>query len=260
MTLLVLSHPLRADAPVWPGNAPAADIELAASIAAGAHSNMTRLRLFSHSGTHVDTPWHFNPDGPAAWQLPIEAFVFDRPVLLDVPKPDGGFITTADLERHRAAASRADLLLFQTGWGRYRETDPTRYVERGPLLHPDAARWLIDRHPKLRAIATDGISIGSPADRAASVETHRVLTGVGRPDGRFVLIYEDVRIVPEAARATRVYAWPLMVEGSDGSPVTLVAELRDGSRPARAAPRRPATAAPSMPAPAARPRSRGRSR
>ncbi len=36
---------------------------------------------------------------------------------------------------------------------------------------------------------------------------------------------EDVRIVPEAARATRMYGWPLFVEGADGSPVTMVAEI-----------------------------------
>jgi arylformamidase len=225
LTLVLLSYPLRADAPVWPGNPPAAEIELDQSIAAGAHSNMTRLRLHSHSGTHIDTPWHFNPDGPAAWQLPVDAFVFDAPVLVDVPKPDAGFIAIADLETHAEAVAHADLLLLCTGWGRIRDEDPHRYAERGPLLQPDAARWLIDEHPRLRAIATDAISIGSPADREASGESHRALTGVGRTDGRFVLIYEDVRIVPEVARATRVYAWPLFVEGSDGSPVTMVAEI-----------------------------------
>jgi arylformamidase len=229
MTLVLLSHPLRADAPVWPGNPSAADIELTESIATGADANTTLLRLFSHSGTHVDTPWHFNPNGPAAWQLPIGAFVFDAPVVVDVPKPDGGFITADDLTPRADATARADLLLIRTGWGRLRADDPRRYVEEGPLLHPDAARWLIERHPNLRAIATDGVSIGSPADRPASVETHHVLTGVGRPDGRFILIYEDVRIVPEAARATRVYAWPLLVEGADGSPVTMVAEIPEAS-------------------------------
>jgi arylformamidase len=225
LSLVLLSHPLRPDAPVWPGNPPAAEIELDQSIAAGDHSNMTRLRLHSHSGTHVDTPWHFNPKGPAAWQLPVDAFVFDAPVLVEVPKADAGFIMLADLEPHAEAADRADLLLLRTGWGPLRNEDPRRYAERGPLLHPEAARWLIDEHPGLRAIGTDAISIGSPADRDASAESHRALTGVGRSDGRFVLIYEDVRIVPGAERATRVYAWPLFVEGADGSPVTIIAEI-----------------------------------
>jgi arylformamidase len=229
MRLLLLSHPLRADAPTWPGNRSAAAVELVHSYAAGDHDVTTALELYSHSGTHVDTPWHFNPDGPAAWQLPIGAFAFDAPVVLEVPKPDGGFITRADLEPHAAALESADLALLRTGWSALRTADPERYVHAGPLLHPDAAHWLIDAHPRLRAIATDAISIGSPREPEASVETHHILTGLGRTDGRFVLIYEDVAIVPEAARATRVYGWPLLVEGADGSPVTLVAELPDGA-------------------------------
>jgi kynurenine formamidase len=225
MRFLVLSHPLRADAPVWPGNPPAAEIELVESTEHGDHANTTRLVLYSHSGTHVDTPWHFNPHGPAAWQLPIEAFVFDAPALVEITKPDGGFITTTDLEPHDATFARADLVFMLTGWGGLRRQDPDRFVHAGPLLHPDAARWLIDGHPNLRAIATDAISIGSPAEREASVETHHVLTGLGRTDDRFVLIYEDVAIVPEVAEARRVYGWPLFVDGADGSPVTLIAEI-----------------------------------
>ena len=223
---LVLSHPLRADAPVWPGNPPAASVELQGSIARGDDANTTHLRLFSHSGTHVDTPWHFDGDGPAAIDIPIDRFVFHAPRLLRVPKPDGGFITKADLEPHAAALAGADLALLLTGWGRHRATDPERYVERGPLLHPDAARWLVDRHPDLRAIATDGVSIGSPAHPSETVETHRILAGTGRPDGRFALVYEDVAMDERVDHAIRVFAWPLFIEGADGSPVTIVAELR----------------------------------
>jgi arylformamidase len=225
--LVLLSHPLRADAPVWPGNPPAADISAFQSIARGDVANTTILRLFSHSGTHVDTPWHFNPHGPAAWQLPIEAFVFDAPRVLDVPKPDAGFITVADLEPHVALVGEADLLLFRTGWGAIRDTDPARYANAGPLLHPDAARWLIDGHPQLRAIGTDAISMGSAVDRPASRDTHHVLTGLNRSDGRFILIYEDVAVPPERSKLRRVLGWPLFIEGADGSPVTMVGELDD---------------------------------
>lgn len=222
---LVLSHQLHADAPVWPANPPAAETESFEAIERGDMANTTRIRLFSHSGTHVDTPWHFNPDGPTASQLPIESFVFEAPRTIEVPKPEGGFITTDDLAPHAASVAQADLLLIHTGWGAWRDRDPDRYVTHGPLLHEDAARWLIDDHPGLRAIATDAVSIGSPSDRDASVRIHHVLTGVGRHDGRFLLIYEDVRMPPEVSGAIRVLAWPLFVANADGSPCTIVAEL-----------------------------------
>jgi arylformamidase len=222
---LVLSHPLRPDAPVWPGNPPAAAVELVDSIDRGDPDNAAALQLFAHSGTHVDTPWHFNPDGRAAWQLPIEAFVFAAPRLIEVPVGEDAPIGRPALEAHAAALAEADLIMIRTGWSELRSTDPERFAGRGPFLEPDAARWLIDNHPRLRAIATDAISIGSPRHREVSHETHHVLTGVGRTDGRFVLIYEDVGLVAEAGAALRVLAWPLFVDGADGSPVTFVAEL-----------------------------------
>jgi len=222
---LVLSHPLRPDAPVWPGNPPAAAVELVDSMARGDPDNAAALHLFAHSGTHVDAPWHFNPDGRAAWQLPIEAFVFEAPCLVEIPAGEDAAIERSALEEHAAAIADADLVMIRTGWSALRSTDPDRFATRGPFLEPDAARWLIDGHPRLRAIATDAISIGSPGHRDVAHETHHVLTGVGRTDGRFVLIYEDVGLVAEAGTAIGVRACPLFVEGADGSPVTFVAEL-----------------------------------
>jgi kynurenine formamidase len=222
---IVLSYPLRADAPVWPGNPPAARLELRSSVDRGDASTTSVLELFSHSGTHVDTPWHFDAAGPAAWQLPIERFIFDSPRLVDVPSGAGGFITRDGLEPHAEAVAQADLLMLRTGWSEERGRDPARYAKDGPMLHPDAARWLIDTHPRLLAVATDAISIGSPRRPDETVETHRILAGAGRRDGRFVLVYEDVALRREAADAIRVYAWPLLVEGADGTPVTVVAEL-----------------------------------
>jgi arylformamidase len=225
--LIVLSHLLQPDSPVWPGNPPAAAVELVDSMARGDPDNAAALHLFAHSGTHVDTPWHFNPDGRAASQIPIDAFVFDTPCLIDVPSGEDAPIEPAALEPHAAALAHADLVMIRTGWGALRASEPDRFANRGPYLTPDAARWLMDRHPRLRAIATDAISIGAPSHGPVSHETHHVLTGVGRTDGRFVLIYEDVGLVPEAADAIRVLAWPLFVDGADGSPVTFVAELPD---------------------------------
>jgi arylformamidase len=225
--LLVLSHPLRPDAPVWPDNPPAAAVELVNSIARGDTNNAAALALFAHSGTHVDTPWHFNPDGRRASELPVDAFVFEAPRLIDVPAGEDAAIGREALEAHERAIAEADLAFIRTGWSALRAREPARYAERGPYLAADAARWLIDRHPRLRAIATDAISIGSPSRRDEARAAHQALTGVGRTDGRFVLIYEDVGIVPEAGTATRVFAWPLFVDGADGSPVTFVAELPD---------------------------------
>jgi arylformamidase len=221
----LLSYPLSATSPVWPGNPPAARTEPFSSIAWGGNSNTTLLYLFSHSGTHLDAPKHFNDVGAAAVELPIEAFVFSRPFVVETPKPEGGFIMREELEPHREALRRSDLCLLHTGWSALRGTDPERYAAHGPLLHPDAARFLVDECPSLRGVATDAVSIGAPGHGHESVATHQVLTGLGRKDGRFLLIFEDLRVDPDLGQARRIFAWPLLIEGSDGSPCTIVAEF-----------------------------------
>ncbi|MEQ8677359.1 MAG: cyclase family protein [Aggregatilineales bacterium] len=72
----LLSFPLTETAPVWPGNPPSAKTEVASAIADGDVANTTVLHLFSHSGTHLDAPKHFNDAGKSAYQLPIENYIF----------------------------------------------------------------------------------------------------------------------------------------------------------------------------------------
>jgi arylformamidase len=225
----LLSYPLEPGSPVWPGNPPAADVDPWQAIADGDVANTSLIRLFSHSGTHVDVPWHFNPAGPRASDLPISAYVFQRPLLLSVAADDG-FIGRRSLEADDDLLADADIILMVTGWSRWRASDPERYVSDGPMLHPDAARFLLERAPSLRALAIDAISIGSPRHPAESVEVHQILSGTDRADSRFVLIYEDVRLDLSLTGIRRVYAWPLLAPDADGTPVTMVAEIDDHGR------------------------------
>jgi arylformamidase len=221
----LLSYPLAEDAPVWPGNPPAAQTEVYSAIASGNLANMTVIHLFSHSGTHLDAPRHFNDDGPAAVEVPINRFIFFKPLVIEVPRPDGGMIHRGDLEPHAGRLRGADLLFLHTGWSAMREADPQRYANENPMLHPDGARYLMKEFPNILGLAIDAPSIGAPNHIPETVETHQVLTGVGRTDGRYIIILEDLRIDPDLGKALRVYAWPLFIQGSDGSPCTIVAEF-----------------------------------
>lgn len=220
----LISYPLVPDAPVWPGNPPAARVTIASAIADGDMANTTELHLFSHSGTHLDAPKHFNDKGARAAELPIESYIFFAPVVLEVPKPEGGFVRREDLEPYAEMLGKADLAFLRTGWSTMRTMDPERYINHGPIVHPDASRYLMT-FTNLRAIAIDAPSVGSPATIPETVETHQVLTGVGRDDGRFLLIFEDLPIAADLGRARRIYAWPLFIPESDGSPCTIVAEF-----------------------------------
>lgn len=221
----LLSYPLAEGAPVWPGNPPAAQTEVFSAIAQGDLANMTVIHLFSHSGTHLDAPKHFNDAGLSAYQLPIERFIFSNPVVVEVPKPDGDMILREELVPFADQIAAADLVLLRTGWSAMRDQDSQRYANENPMLHPDGARYLMEQFDNLRGLAIDTPSVGAPNHIPETVETHQILTGVGRSDGRYIVIFEDLRIDPDLGDAQRIYAWPLFIEGSDGSPCTIVAEF-----------------------------------
>jgi kynurenine formamidase len=82
-------------------------------------------------------------------------------------------------------------------------------------------------YSNLKGVAIDTVSIGAPYAPQASAETHQVLTGGGREVKRFLLILEDLRIDADLGEATRIYAIPLLIAESDGSPCTIFAEFSD---------------------------------
>ena len=62
MRIIDVSLTLSNQLPVWPGD-PRVSLERVHKIEDGANSNVSRLDLQVHSGTHIDAPVHFLPGG-----------------------------------------------------------------------------------------------------------------------------------------------------------------------------------------------------
>ena len=56
--------------PIWPGD-PKLSMQLDSSIAKGNVVNVTRLKTSTHTGTHMDAPFHFLANGAGIDQLPL---------------------------------------------------------------------------------------------------------------------------------------------------------------------------------------------
>jgi len=185
------------------------------------------LHLLGHFGSHVDGPNHFNPDGIKVAQVPLDRFVYEHPVLLDVPKRHTELIRREELEPHEAAIAEADVLVLRTGWSKIRKSDPVRYAHEGPGVAPDACTYLIESFPALKAIALDCISLASYRRiDPDGIVAHQILCGVDRGD-RYVLIIEDLDLAayPPGPPPARLYAIPLFPEETDSSPCTVFVEL-----------------------------------
>src|SRR5688500_18109174 len=100
--VLDVSVPLVAGMPAYPGN-PDFELQPVKRIADGGSSNVSRLIMGTHTGTHVDAPQHFF-DG----SVPVDALALDlligRAHVVDVPRRGG--ISADDL---KSAGLREDL-------------------------------------------------------------------------------------------------------------------------------------------------------
>jgi arylformamidase len=60
--------------PIWPSNPPF-DLTPVKQISAGGSSNVSRLTLGTHTGTHIDAPRHMIDGAPTLDQLPLDALI-----------------------------------------------------------------------------------------------------------------------------------------------------------------------------------------
>jgi arylformamidase len=217
--LVRLSYDLGEDTPPYGNNAPITLSQMR-RIRAGDPSNSRFFDGPLHSGTHVDAPRHFSDEMPSLTDLPADAFFFRRPAIVDVPKDDGELVSPGDLEPHAAAIAPCDLLAVRTGFGRHRSADRERYSKRGPGFHPDAASWLLENAPSLRALAMDTVSAASFLHRQEGIEFHRHMLGRKRGD-RFVLLVEDVNLAAWTEPLAEAWIAPIFIRDGDGAPCTI---------------------------------------
>ncbi len=226
--LIELGYELSEDMPVFPG-LPKDRVEPHSRMSRGGESNTSFLHHFTHNGTHVDAPYHFWDGGRSIEGIPIDDFLYSRPLLVEKELGKGELLRREDLERYGSRLKRCDILLVCTGYWRLRE-EAGRYCDDFPALSVEAARLVRLELPRLKAIAIDTLSIENPIQGPQTdFKVHRTLLSGELYETRAVLVYEDVNLGRLLGRRIRrLYAFPLRLRGLDASPVNMVAETQGG--------------------------------
>ena len=188
-------------------------------ISSGDSCNVSKLIFSNHLGSHVDAPRHFLTQGMSVDAYQPKDWFFSSPLLIDLPLRGAELISVDHLSPLLLESTYdCDLLLIRTGFESLRSE--RRYWESGPGLHPDLANWLKSKFPSLRAIGMDWISVSSFQHREEGRVAHRELLGAGWR------LFEDLSLamVPRGLIHT-VLALPLRIEGGDGAPCTIIANI-----------------------------------
>jgi arylformamidase len=200
--------PLTADLPTFPGDPPFA-VAFTHRIADGQAYNVSCLSLGTHSGTHVDAPYHFLADGATVEQLPLEILIGKcRVVELSVRER----VVRADLE---ALDLRDDLrVLLKTRMsGQLRQG---AFQEDFVYVTEDAATYLVQVGIKL--VGIDYLSI----EKFGSTDypSHHKLLEAG------VVIVEGLDLSEVEPGEYDMTCLPLRIPGADGSPARVILRSR----------------------------------
>ena len=221
-----MSYKLNKNAPGWPG-CPKVDIQPMGQIAEGKRFNMYNVTLFNHFGSHMDAPRHFREDGLSISELSLDRFVYNRPVLVNIPKTFKELVTIEDLTYYKSQIVNADLLMIKSNFSVYRSEQPVRYAEEGPGVSSEACKYLIEEFPNLKSIALDWISLSSYANDDGALAHEYML---GKFHDNYICIIEDINMEGVTREnIKKVFSIPLFIEGIDSSPVTVIAELEGDS-------------------------------
>lgn len=211
-----LNHPLALDTPMY-GGGEGLKIHQQSSISAGDTANTSRWDFPNHIGTHLDAPYHFFDQGRKISDYPPEYWIFNQPLLIDIPAEDGHLIAPEDVAGQLVTAS--DLLVLRTGYEKFRGEE--RYWQRNPGLSPELGYWLRENHPGVRVVGIDTISVTSRLHRETGRTAHRAFLdpeGKGNP----ILLIEDMALANAPDNLRQIIVAPFPVDEADGGPCTIL--------------------------------------
>lgn len=216
----LLSYYLDRYTPLY-GDTPAVKITYERQIKNGDSCNTAVITFQNHSGTHIDAPRHFFDSGRRISDFAIGDFVFCSPQVIDCPKRRNQLVMPGDLKSLR----KCDLLLIRTGFHRYRKR--REYRLNNPGISPGAALLIRRRHPHIRAVGIDSISISAFKNRPRGRQAHKILLTEDHFPGRPVCLIEDMDLSGNLKNLKKVYVAPLYFKKIDSISCTVIGEIHE---------------------------------
>ncbi|QDV43062.1 Kynurenine formamidase [Stieleria neptunia] len=179
--------------------------------------NARTLHLYSHCGTHMDSPYHFEAGEQTIDQIPISDCLGKAWVVALDGLADQTPITVEHLGPLADRVQPGDALLLRTLWSRH-VADPDHYRDHFPPISPELARWMVAR--QVRMVGVEPPSVADVNDLAAVTEIHQILLGAG------IIIVEGLTGLDQLTEPTCIFgAMPLKIAGGDGAPCRAFAIL-----------------------------------
>ncbi|WP_026695724.1 arylformamidase [Peribacillus kribbensis] len=202
-----ISQPLKNGMPVWPGDTPFS-YKVSWPYEESGSVNVGRVEMSTHTGTHIDAPFHFDNEGRKVHELDINIYIGEAKVihLSDVKSIGARELKTKDI-------TGAERLLIRT----MAHKDKNVFPASIPPVEQDAAAYLAEQGVKLLGLDLPSVDLLD----SKPLPAHHTLSSRG------IHILEGLVLDHVEEGIYELAALPLPIQGSDGSPVRAVLRKKE---------------------------------
>lgn len=208
MQIIDISRALTLGHPNWPGDAPYS-LNTGAAIQNGDSVNTSVLSTSTHTGTHVDAPWHYDDQAARLHQVPLEHYL-GRCHVISVPA-NLPFVPASLLEQFETLPAR---ILLNTGQPTHWESFPEDFTAISPEFIEAAAQ------KGVQLLGTDAPSVDPLTSK--TLEAHKACLANN------ILILEGLNLSQVTDGEYELIALPLPLHDADASPVRAVLRPVEG--------------------------------
>lgn len=197
-----ISQPLDNRIVVWPGDTPFS-YKVTWSKEESGSVNVGQITMSTHTGTHIDAPFHFDNDGKRVIELDVNLYI-GRARVIHLPKPSSiGIKELSGVELEGVTR----LLIRTEAW-----TDRSVFPAAIPEIEPELASYLGNKGIRLLGLDLPSVD---PID-SKELSAHHELTRHG------IHILEGLVLDHIDSGDYELAALPLSLVEADGSPVRAV--------------------------------------
>lgn len=176
--------------------------------------NAKTLHLYSHCGTHIDAPIHYDANDNTITDIPLERCIV-LCWLVDLKNiKENELISVEHVSGLSGKIQPGEGLILKTGWSKYINTP--KYFTDLPRVGVKLAHWCVEQKTGLLGVETPAIA--NPQNRKEIITVHRILLE------KNIMIVEGLTNL-DAISSDRftLCVFPLKIDKGDGSPVRAVA-------------------------------------
>ena len=169
--------------------------------------------LSTHTGTHMDAPYHFAPNGPTIDQIEVHRYICNNALLIKIQKNSNQLITRNDIAGNsKYEIKEKDTIVLSTGWEKeIKQKD--NYIRNNPGLSKDAAEYLVEKKVNAVAIDSPSIDVGNVTEYIA----HEILLS------NQILVVENLCNLNKFTNMKfNLIITPLKFVGASGSPIRAI--------------------------------------